>query len=214
MNEPTTNFDFMRILGDDAPAEWFRLAHEADPDAQLFLNENQVLAGSKLQSLEYWLDRVVAGDGPLGGIGIQGHLGYGTAAPERMLEIFARLGGKYGVPVSVTELDVNTKNEEDQAAYLRDVLIAAFSSLLGILGRKALARQFAPVPEGLDGKARTEGLPPTRSGPMADSRDSPDRPRRPCPSARIPRRLRIFRNGPRRCNGPGGGRPPGHRRDR
>ena len=128
MNEPTTNFDFMRILGDDAPAEWFRLAHEADPDAQLFLNENQVLAGSKLQSLEYWLDRVVAGDGPLGGIGIQGHLGYGTAAPERMLEIFARLGGKYGVPVSVTELDVNTKNEEDQAAYLRDVLIAAFSS--------------------------------------------------------------------------------------
>ena len=127
MNEPTTNYEFMRLLGEDTPAEWFRLAHEADPYAQLFLNENQVLAGTKLQSLEYWLDRIVEHGGPLGGIGIQGHLGYGTAAPERMLEIFTRLHDKYHVPLSITELDINTKNEEDQAAYLRDVLIAAFS---------------------------------------------------------------------------------------
>ena len=127
LNEPTTNFEFMRLLGEDAPAEWFRLAREADPGAQLFLNENQVLAGTKLQSLEYWLDRIVEHGGPLGGIGIQGHLGYGTAAPERMLEIFSRLHDKYRVPLSITELDVNTKDEEDQAAYLRDVLIAAFS---------------------------------------------------------------------------------------
>ena len=89
--------------------------------------ENQVLAGTKLQSLEYWLDRIVKNGGPLGGIGIQGHLGYGTAAPERMLEIFTRLHDKYKVPLSITELDVNTKNETDQAEYLRDILIAAFS---------------------------------------------------------------------------------------
>ena len=127
MNEPTTNYEFMRLLGEDAPAEWFRLAREADPGAQLFLNENQVLAGTKLQSLEYWLDRIVENGGPLGGIGIQGHLGYGTSAPERMLEIFTRLHDKYKVPLSITELDINTKDEADQAAYLRDVLIAAFS---------------------------------------------------------------------------------------
>ena len=127
VNEPTTNFEFMQLLGEDAPAEWFRLAHEADPGARLFLNENQVLAGTKLQSLEYWLDRIVEHGGPLGGIGIQGHLGYGTAAPERMLEIFTRLHAKYGVPISITELDVNVRDEADQADYLRDVLIAAFS---------------------------------------------------------------------------------------
>lgn len=126
MNEPTTNNEFMRLLGEAEPAEWFKLAHAIDPQAQLFLNENQVLAGTKLRSLEVYLDKLVANGAPLGGIGIQGHLGVGTAAPERILEIFTRLA-RYKVPLSITELDVISEDPEQQAMYLRDVLTAAFS---------------------------------------------------------------------------------------
>ena len=127
INEPTTNHEFMDILGADVVGEWFRQAHELDPQAQLFLNENQVLAGTKLKSFELWADCIVASGGELGGLGIQGHLGYGTCAPERMLEIFTRLHDRFRVPLSITELDVNVKDPADQAQYLRDVLIAAFS---------------------------------------------------------------------------------------
>lgn len=126
MNEPTTNFDFLQMLGEAAPAEWFKLAHALDPQAQLFLNENQILAGTKLRSLELHLDKILKHGGPLGGIGIQGHLGIGTAAPERMLEIYDRLA-RYNVPLSITELDVISDNPDHQALYLRDVLTASFS---------------------------------------------------------------------------------------
>lgn len=126
MNEPTTNFEFMQLLGEQAPAEWFKLAHELDPDTPLFLNENQILAGTKLRSLEEHLDKLLKHGAPLGGIGIQGHLGVGTAAPQRILEIFDRLA-RYKVPLSITELDVLSDDPELQALYLRDVLTAAFS---------------------------------------------------------------------------------------
>jgi GH35 family endo-1,4-beta-xylanase/peptidoglycan/xylan/chitin deacetylase (PgdA/CDA1 family) len=126
MNEPTTNNEFMQILGEGEPANWFKLAHKLEPDSQLFLNENQILAGTKLRSLELYLDKVLSGGGPLGGIGIQGHVGVGTAAPEKILGTFDRLA-RYNVPLSITELDINTHNEEHQAMYLRDVLTAAFS---------------------------------------------------------------------------------------
>lgn len=127
VNEPTTNSEFIHLLGEDSLAEWFRLAHQADPQAQLFLNENQILAGTKLQSLEHYADLILKHGGPLGGIGIQGHVGYGTCPPQRMLEIFSRLSSKYHVPLSITELDINEKDESLQAQYLRDILIAAFS---------------------------------------------------------------------------------------
>lgn len=126
MNEPTTNFEFIQMLGEAAPAGWFKQAHQLDPGAQLFLNENQIIAGTKLRNLELHLDKLLKHGAPLGGIGIQGHLGVGTAAPEQILEIFDRLG-RYNVPLSITELDVLSENREHQAMYLRDVLTASFS---------------------------------------------------------------------------------------
>ena len=127
MNEPTTNHEFMDILGEAEVGRWWKLARECDPEAQLFLNENQILAETKLKSLEQHLDKVLRHGGELGGIGVQGHLGVGTASPERILQIFDRLYRKYKVPISITELDVLSDNPEHQAMYLRDVLIAAFS---------------------------------------------------------------------------------------
>ena len=127
MNEPTTNHEFMDLLGEAEIGRWWKLARECDPQAQLFLNENQILAETKLKSLEQYLDKILLYGGELGGIGVQGHMGVGTASPERILAIFDRLWGRYHVPISITELDVLSDNPEHQAMYLRDVLTAAFS---------------------------------------------------------------------------------------
>src|SRR5207248_6058019 len=42
VNEPFENNDLMKILGDDALAEWFQTAREADLAAKLYLNETNV----------------------------------------------------------------------------------------------------------------------------------------------------------------------------
>ena len=126
LNEPTVNVDFMRILGDDEPAKWFSRVHGIDPDARLFLNENSILAGTKLKSMEDWLDRLVKDGAPIGGIGIQGHLSVGTAAPESIMETLNRLS-RYKIPIAITELDVISDDPALQAMYLRDVLTVFFS---------------------------------------------------------------------------------------
>lgn len=126
MNEPTTNWEFMNILGNDAPAKWFKRVHKLDPDAKLFLNENQIIAGTKLGNFERWIEMLLADGAPLQGLGAQGHLGVGTASPMKMYAIFNRLA-KYNLPIEITELDVLDDDEELQAMYLRDLMITCFS---------------------------------------------------------------------------------------
>lgn len=126
MNEPTTNWEFMQILGNDAPAEWFKRVHKIDPNAQLFLNENQIIAGTKIQNFERWVKILLDNGAPLQGLGAQGHLGVGTASPMKMYAIFNRLA-KFNLPIEITELDVLSDDEELQAMYLRDVMITCFS---------------------------------------------------------------------------------------
>ena len=63
---------------------------------------------------------------PLGGIGFQAHFGAGLTAPERVIEILDGFG-QYGLPLHITEFDVDTLDAETQAAYTRDMLIASFS---------------------------------------------------------------------------------------
>jgi GH35 family endo-1,4-beta-xylanase/peptidoglycan/xylan/chitin deacetylase (PgdA/CDA1 family) len=126
MNEPTTNWEFMQILGNDAPAKWFKRVHELDPNAKLFLNENQIIAGTKIQNFERWINILLDNGAPLQGLGAQGHLGVGTASPMKMYAIFNRLA-KYNLPIEITELDVLNDDEELQAMYLRDLMITCFS---------------------------------------------------------------------------------------
>jgi len=126
MNEPTTNWEFMKILGNDAPAKWFKRVHAIDQNAKLYLNENQIIAGTKLGNFERWIELLLDNGAPLQGLGIQGHMGVGTASPMKMYSIFNRLA-KYNLPMEITELDVLSDDEELQAMYLRDVMITCFS---------------------------------------------------------------------------------------
>lgn len=130
VNEPVANRDVLDILGDAVMVDWFRAAREADPGPRLFLNEFDILSanGANLRKQNaYWrMIRMLQEAGaPVGGIGFQGHFDSATP-PERMLEILDRFGGA-GLPIVITEFDFATKDEELQAQFFRDLLIAAFS---------------------------------------------------------------------------------------
>ena len=57
---------------------------------------------------------------------MQAHFGLQMTPPE---ELFERLNGfaAFGLPLAITEFDVNTTDERLQADYLRDFLTVAFS---------------------------------------------------------------------------------------
>lgn len=131
INEPFSNHDLMRVLGNEAMVEWFRLAQEAAPDARLYLNDYPLPDSVRLgqghlghfeETIRFLLDR----GAPLQGIGIQGHFGVSGVPPERVvaaLDHFAR----FGLPIAITEYDVSTRDEEMKRDYLRDFYTACFS---------------------------------------------------------------------------------------
>jgi endo-1,4-beta-xylanase len=100
---------FLRACADDPIAlieDAFRWAHEADPDAVLFLNDYNAEGINEKTDAYYALAQRMLADGvPLGGFGAQGHLsllyGFDTSIQENF-ERFAALGLK----VAVTEADV------------------------------------------------------------------------------------------------------------
>lgn len=127
INEPMTNHDFMDILGVEEAANWFKLAKQLDPDARMIINENSILSGVKVANLESWITKLRDAGAPIEGIGMQGHLGVGTASPMRMWATYDRFYDQFKVPISITELDVLNDDEDMQAMYLRDVMVASFA---------------------------------------------------------------------------------------
>jgi endo-1,4-beta-xylanase len=116
VNEPLDNFGttlyenvFFQQLGPDYIAEVFRIAHQVDPDARLFLNEVLVETPDNARFDAFY--ELVAGllaDGvPIHGVGFQGHLIEGILDPDPVafqaaVQAFADLG----LVVEITELDV------------------------------------------------------------------------------------------------------------
>ncbi len=100
---------FLKACADDPIAlleDAFRWAHDADPDAVLFLNDYNAEGINEKTDAYYALAQRMLADGvPLGGFGAQGHLSlqYGfDASIQANFERFAALG----LQVAVTEADV------------------------------------------------------------------------------------------------------------
>ena len=94
---------WQRYIGDDWVAQAFRFAREADPSAELFLNEYAAeVPGPKYDAL-----LALARDLPLDGVGLQHHT-YGYAPLQYETEdVIGRLGA-LGLKVHVSELNVTT----------------------------------------------------------------------------------------------------------
>jgi endo-1,4-beta-xylanase len=103
---------FTRILGPGYIAEALHLAREADPDAQLFLNEFGALVPGPKQERYYRLVKELLEAGaPLDGVGFQGHIVplFGAIPTEQQVEAALRRFAALGVAVEVTELNVFTR---------------------------------------------------------------------------------------------------------
>jgi len=96
---------WIRELGPEIVADAFRWAHEADPDALLFVNDYNVeQIGAKSDAYYTLVQDLLAQGVPVHGFGVQGHLSIQYPAPSMQanLERFADLG----LQVAITELDV------------------------------------------------------------------------------------------------------------
>lgn len=131
LNEPFDNDDLMKILGKDVMVDWFKIAHEADPDAQLYINDYTILSGGggttpHRDHFEETIQFLLDNGAPLHGIGMQGHFGASLTGPEDLLKLLDRYA-KFGKPITVTEFDIVVDNEEIAGQYVRDFYTTLFS---------------------------------------------------------------------------------------
>lgn len=145
VNEPFTNFKVQAAvtgLQRNSTPDWierhasvlgqfFRTAREADPSAKLYLNDYSILetGGSDAPHQDHFertIRQLQADKTPLDGIGIQGHFSEDLTDIPRLWEILDRYE-KLGLPIQITEFDVNTHDERLASDYTRDFLTAMFA---------------------------------------------------------------------------------------
>lgn len=120
--------DFYNALGPGYIAEAFRIAHNADPKAKLFLNENLVesLPG-KRQELYDQVSGLVADGVPINGVALQMHETLEGPPPGVITEMTNFFHG-LGLEVSVAELDVHTLDPVSQAKIYGDIVTEALNA--------------------------------------------------------------------------------------
>jgi GH35 family endo-1,4-beta-xylanase len=130
INEPNNHHDFIDMLGVDAMSQWFKLARQADPHAVLYLNETGVPVSSPgsavYDKLYEYIQRLQTNGAPIGGIGMQGHVGWTMNSPQQLWQIFDRFAD-LGLPIKITEFDIGVTDEQLAADYYRDFYTACFA---------------------------------------------------------------------------------------
>lgn len=103
---------FSRVLGPGYVAEALRLAHEADPGAQLFINDFGVLDPGAKQDRYFELVKSLRDAGvPLDAVGLQAHMVplFGPPTSRAQIEATLRRFAALGVKLEITELNVFTR---------------------------------------------------------------------------------------------------------
>ena len=133
VNEPWSNHDVMDILGDNIVIDWYQRVRDFDPNIKLTLNDFGIFASNggdtgHRDDFDYWLG-LLNDEGLLDVIGEQSHYSDSNLTD---ISVFADLLDEYSTefdaPIAITEFDVNTKDQQLQADYLRDYITVAFSN--------------------------------------------------------------------------------------
>lgn len=137
-NEPYDNHDIMDLFGNAIQAEWFKAARQHHPTARLVLNDyaNDDFGRhtAKINHFTTNVNYIRSIGGPVTGIGLQAHMGASPTPPSSFIATLDHYAANIGLPVRITEFDVNTDDEQLQADYTRDFYTAAFShpSVIGV----------------------------------------------------------------------------------
>ncbi len=132
VNEPYTNRAAMDVLGDAEVLEWYRIFREHDPNGKRALNDYDIFArnGSNAAhraNFDYWLG-LLHQAGYIEVIGEQSHYSESNLTDMTVLgQLIDAYHQQYDLPIAITEFDVNTKDEQLQADYLRDYMTMTFS---------------------------------------------------------------------------------------
>ena len=131
INEPYSEHDVMDVLGNAEMIEWFKLAKANDPTARLFVNDYgnlEEVGTNTAHQIGFYniINYLVTNGAPVEGIGLQGHFGSFLSPPDQILALFDRYGS-FGLPLQVTEFDINVTDAAVQADYTRDFMTLAFS---------------------------------------------------------------------------------------
>jgi endo-1,4-beta-xylanase len=82
-------------------ATWVK---QADPGAKLFLNDYDILTGSRLDDYVEQIRTLGAEGAPIDGIGVQGHLHGDSFDPDTLRNALDALG-QFGLPIRITEFN-------------------------------------------------------------------------------------------------------------
>lgn len=130
INEMLHERDYFKYMPETEAAEWFKVARETDPSTKLFINEYAMLNSRRSpDTIARYLaqvERLRAAGAPIDGMGIQGHVGRQVRNPEDVLADLDLLAAAK-LELQITEFDVNSPDEELQADYTRDFVIALYS---------------------------------------------------------------------------------------
>lgn len=130
INEMMHETDYFKVMPRTQAIEWFKQAKSNDPEAQLFINEysmlNSVASPRNIEKYLALIDELRTGGAPIDAIGIQGHVGRQPRNPAQVISDLDKFTD-LGLPIQITEFDVNTPDDDLQADYTRDFLIACYS---------------------------------------------------------------------------------------
>jgi len=94
----------------------------------LWVNEGAVLPGGRqLEAYHKIIRTLVESKATPDGIGFMGHFKDSNLRPIDELKAIYDRFGKFGLPLQLTEFDIDTRDEQLQAEYLRDVMTISFS---------------------------------------------------------------------------------------
>ncbi len=127
VNEPYANHQFMDLLGKPEMVAWFKAARDGAPDVKLFLNEytmfqSDAASQSFYDNIKYLIDN----GAPVDALGEQGHIGGTPPSIEKVLERLDKFSS-FGLPIQISEFDINSDDDDFKARYLHDFVTAVYS---------------------------------------------------------------------------------------
>jgi endo-1,4-beta-xylanase len=126
-NELYAHHDVIDLLGREALVDWYQAAHEGDPHTRLFYNEYTMFHAEPAASHFFDTVKFLRDHGaPLHGIGEQAHIGGSPPSIPLVIERLDRFAA-LGLPIIITEFDINSDDDDFKASYLRDFMTAVFS---------------------------------------------------------------------------------------
>ena len=140
INEPRANHLIQDKLGKDIEVDWFKIAKEAsaDKDVQLYLNDYQIVSGTKDKYKDLYEENVqmlLDKGAPLHGLGVQSRFKF-DRSPEEIHDALERLG-KFNLPIKGTEfevVDLKRKLSDQQRAKISLEVISSYFSHPAVKG--------------------------------------------------------------------------------